>query len=209
MTRRPEERLDLYRGHRTALLTVCFLLLSYSGVADAHLREVGAGGFLTGLEHPISGLDHIVAMVAVGLWGTQLGRPYIWVLPVTFPLVMALGGFLGLIGIPLPGAELGIACSAILLGAAVLFELRLPMVIAAVLVGGFAIFHGYAHGTELPAGQSGLLFSLGFVMATGLLHGLGILIGLIHRWPWGRVALRAAGAGVLTCGGLFLWQSLA
>ena len=111
-----------------------------------------ATGFLTGFLHPISGLDHVLAMVAVGLWGAQLGAPAIWVLPVAFPLVMAFGGFLGLLGVPLPGVEFGIAASAILLGAAVMSERRPPLVIAAALVGCFAIFHGHAHGTELPPG---------------------------------------------------------
>ncbi len=105
-------------------------------------------GFLTGFRHPISGLDHVLAMVAVGLWGAQLGSPAIWVLPVAFPLVMAFGGMLGLLGVPILGIEYGIAASAILLGAAVMFEVRPPLAVAATLVGIFAIFHGYAHGTR-------------------------------------------------------------
>jgi urease accessory protein len=165
-------------------------------------------GFLTGLLHPVSGLDHVLAMVAVGLWGAQLGAPAIWLLPVTFPIAMALGGFLGLVGIPLPGVEVGIAASAILLGAALLTERRFPLYAAAALVGFFAIFHGHAHGTELPPGESGLLYSLGFVVATGCLHAIGIAIGVIHRWPAGRVALRVAGGGVGAAGVFFLWQAI-
>jgi len=176
--------------------------------AWAHTGQGQAAGFLTGLRHPISGLDHVLAMVAVGLWGAQLGAPAIWLLPVTFPLVMAFGGFLGLLGVPLPGVEVGIAVSAILLGAMVAREARPPLWLAASVVAFFAVFHGHAHGTELPAGQSGLLYSVGFVICTGCLHATGIAIGLVHRWGWGRVALRAAGVVVAAGGVFFLWRAL-
>jgi urease accessory protein len=176
--------------------------------ALAHVQPGEAGGFLTGFLHPISGLDHVIAMVAVGLWGAQLGAPAIWLLPVTFPMVMAMGGFLGLIGVPLPGVEFGIAASAILLGAAVMTERRPPLYAAAVLVGFFAIFHGHAHGTELPPGESGLLYSLGFVVATGCLHAIGIAIGAIHRWSAGQVVLRIAGGCVGLAGLIFFWQAI-
>ena len=194
------------------------LLARYSGVlavilfcteaAFAHVQKGEAAGFLSGLKHPISGLDHVLAMVAVGLWGAQLGSPAIWVLPVAFPMVMAFGGMLGLMGVPLPGIEYGIAASAILLGAAVMFELRPPLGVAAALVGFFAIFHGHAHGTELPPGQSGLLYSMGFVIATGCLHGVGIGIGTVHRWGWGQKFLRFAGTIVFTGGVFFLWKAV-
>lgn len=177
--------------------------------ASAHIQQGAAAGFLTGFLHPISGLDHVLAMVAVGLWGAQLGAPSIWVLPVAFPLVMAMGGMLGLMGVPLPGIEYGIAASAILLGAAVLFEVRVSLFVTALLVGVFAIFHGHAHGTELPPGQSALLYSMGFVIATGCLHALGIGIGAVHRWTWGQKLLRAAGAVVAVGGIFFMWKALA
>jgi urease accessory protein len=144
-------------------------------------------------------------MIAVGLWGAQLGPPALWLLPVTFPMVMAVGGFLGLMGVALPGVEIAIALSALLLGAMVATEARPPVLIAAVLVGFFAIFHGHAHGTELPAGESGLAYSIGFVVATGMLHGIGIAIGLVHRWPAGRIAMRVAGGAVAMAGVVFLW----
>jgi urease accessory protein len=187
-------------------LSVALLLATLPALA--HVQEGQAAGFLTGLAHPVSGLDHVLAMVAVGLWGAQLGVPAIWLLPVTFPLVMAFGGFLGLVGIPLPGVETGIALSALALGLAVATSWRPPLAIAALMVAAFAVFHGHAHGTELPAGQSGLTYSIGFVMATGLLHLAGISIGLIHRWPVGRVALRVLGAGVAVGGLFFLWRAL-
>jgi len=177
--------------------------------AWAHEQTGPVAGFVTGLLHPVSGLDHVLAMVAVGLWGAQLGAPAIWLLPVTFPLVMAFGGFLGLLGIPLPGVEVGIAASAILLGAMVATESRPALWLAAVLVALFAVFHGHAHGTELPAGESGLLYSLGFVVATGCLHAAGIALGLIHRWRSGRIVLRGAGAAVGVAGFVFLWRVLA
>jgi len=167
--------------------------------AWAHVGSGEAGGFVTGLQHPISGLDHVIAMLAVGLWGAQLGNPALWLLPVVFPMMMAGGGCLGLLGIPLPGVEVGIAVSAIVLGLMVLAEARLKIYLAMVIVAFFASFHGHAHGTELPAGQSGLLYSIGFVAATGCLHAVGIAIGLIHRWQVGRLALR--GAGSIVCGG--------
>src|SRR5262245_28593736 len=193
---------------RHCAIVIAYAAAMFTGLnAAGHAERGEAAGFLAGFAHPISGLDHVLAMVAVGLWGAQLGAPALWVLPVAFPLVMAFGGLLGLLGVPLPGIELGIATSAVLLGAAVLFELRPPLVLAALLVGFFAIFHGHAHGSELPAGQDALLYSVGFVVATGCLHALGIGIGTIHRFGWGRTLLRVAGAGV-TCGGLFfLWRA--
>jgi len=196
------------RAYRAIFPGVVLVLAALAAPAQAHVEGGQAAGLLAGLLHPVSGLDHVLAMVAVGLWGAQLGVPAIWLLPVTFPIVMALGGLLGLLGVPLPGVEIGIAASALLLGAAVMTERRLPLYAAAALVGCFAIFHGHAHGTELPPGQSGLLYSLGFVVATGCLHAVGIAIGAIHRWPAGRVALRVAGGGVGLAGVFFLWRAV-
>lgn len=190
---------------RLALVIASLLLAS---PAWAHAQQGQAAGFLSGLRHPVSGLDHVLAMVAVGLWGAQLGPPAIWLLPVTFPLVMACGGFLALLGVPIPGVEIGVALSAVLLGSMVASEARPRLGPAAALVGFFAIFHGHAHGTELPSGQNGLLYSVGFVVATGCLHALGIAIGLIHRWSWGRTALRFAGGAVAAAGVFFLWRAL-
>lgn len=176
--------------------------------ALAHVEQGQAQGFVTGLRHPISGLDHVLAMIAVGLWGAQLGRPAVYLLPVTFPMVMAVGGFLGLIGVPLPGVEVGIALSMLALGTLVATEARPPVAVAAAVVGLFGIFHGHAHGTELPPGQSGLTYSIGFVAATGTLHAVGIAIGLVHRWPAGRQALRVAGAAIAVAGLYFLVGAL-
>jgi len=199
-------KLDASRRARTVV--VAGIAALGASPAWAHAQQGQAAGFLSGLRHPVSGLDHVLAMVAVGLWGAQLGAPAIWLLPVTFPMVMAFGGFLGLLGVLLPGVEIGIAASAVLLGSMVAKEARPPLWSAAALVGFFAIFHGYAHGTELPPGQSGLTYSVGFVIATGCLHATGIAIGSIHRWGWGRVALRVAGAAVAAAGVFFLLRAL-
>ena len=177
--------------------------------AFAHDSGGEAQGLVSGFLHPISGFDHVLAMVAVGLWGAQLRSPAVWVLPVVFPLIMAVGGFLGLIGVPLPGVEIGIATSAIVLGILVAVEARPPLWIAGVIVAVFAIFHGYAHGAELPEGGNAALYSVGFVISTGLLHGVGILIGLVHRWSSGKIILRVLGALVAIGGGYFLSQALA
>lgn len=194
---------------RAKWIALLFALTFWTQAALAHPVKGQAVGFLTGFLHPISGLDHVVAMIAVGLWGAQLGAPAIWLLPVAFPIVMAFGGMLGLMGVPLPGTEIGIAASAIMLGALVMLEIRPPLAAAAVVVSFFAIFHGHAHGSELPAGQSALLFSIGFVIATGCLHGVGISIGLIHKWLWGQRALRVAGGGVAAAGLFFMWKAFA
>jgi urease accessory protein len=179
------------------------------GPAEAHVGEAAAGGFFSGFSHPISGLDHVLAMVAVGIWGAQLGAPALWLLPVMFPLVMAFGGFLGLVGVPLPGVEMAIALSALVLGTAVVLQARPPLAAALFIVCAFAIFHGHAHGTELPPGESGLLYSVGFVVGTGCLHLVGIGLGVACRWDWGRRALQGAGAAVALGGVLFLWRAMA
>ena len=197
------------RFRSVAVRAIAAVLAIAPALALAHEETGQAAGFLSGLAHPVSGLDHVLAMIAVGLWGAVLGPPAIWVLPVAFPLVMALGGLMGLLGIPLPGVEIGIAVSAIVLGAMVLAELRPPLWLAAAIVAFFAVFHGHAHGRELPAGTSALLYSLGFVVATGLLHAVGILLGLAHRSAAGRRAVRVAGGGVALAGLFFLWRAIA
>jgi urease accessory protein len=177
--------------------------------AWGHVEAGQAGGFLSGLSHPVSGLDHVLAMVAVGLWGAQLGMPALVALPLAFPMLMACGGMLGLLGMPLPGVEIGIALSALVLGALVLGQIRLPLFAAIGVVACFAVFHGHAHGTELEPGQNAMLYSLGFVIATGMLHAVGIAIGLINRWGLGRKLLRGAGAVVMAGGLYFLWGAVA
>ncbi|MEY2686820.1 MAG: hypothetical protein RL375_1018 [Pseudomonadota bacterium] len=187
-----------------AAITTLLLLLA-SGNALAHAgAETLVGGFWSGFMHPVLGWDHVIAMIAVGLWGAFLGTPAIWLLPVVFPTVMALGGALGVAGVALPGVEVGIALSAIVLGAMIALAARPPLWIASVIVGAFAVFHGHAHGTELPQAANALAFSAGFVIATGLLHLSGIAFGLTVKWPAGRVAVRVAGGAISAAGVGFL-----
>ena len=173
--------------------------------ALAHTGSV-TGGFIGGFAHPLLGPDHVAAMVAVGLWGAFLGAPAIYLLPVVFPLVMAMGGVLGIIGVPLPATEPAIAVSAIVLGLMVALAAAPPLRLAAVVVGAFAIFHGYAHGAELPAGTDAVAYSVGFVVATGLLHLMGISLGLATRWPAGKIGVRSAGVAIACAGLVFLWR---
>jgi urease accessory protein len=195
-----QERRESLTG--MALLIFASALLAPATVL-AHNPAGVAGGFASGFMHPLTGIDHILAMVAVGIWGAQLGAPAIWALPVAFPLVMSVGGAMGVRGVPLMGVEIGIAASALLLGLMIFSEARPPLVAAALLVGFFAIFHGYAHGTELPHAANPLAYGAGFVIATGMLHVSGIGLGLVHRWQKGARALRLVGAGI-SLAGLFL-----
>ncbi len=193
------------------LLRTMALLVLIMAAAPACAHTVdgsAAGGFLGGFAHPLFGLDHIVAMVAVGLWGAFLGAPAIWLLPIVFPLVMALGGAIAILGVPVPAVEVGIALSAVTLGAMIALAARPPLVIAALIVGAFAIFHGHAHGAELPPGTDAVAFSVGFVAATGLLHLSGIALGLLAHWPAGRIAVRVAGIGIALVGAAFLSKAL-
>lgn len=188
-------------GNRNAILASSLLMIA--GSAQAH-TGADANGLTAGLLHPITGADHVVAMVAVGLWGGVLGAPAIWLLPVVFPLVMAVGGAAGVAGVALPGVEVGIALSGVVLGLMVLLSVKPPLWVAAVLVGMFAIFHGHAHGAELPQAANPVIYAVGFVLATGMLHLLGIGLGQIGKWPAGRMMVRAAGAAIALAGGAFL-----
>lgn len=194
----------------TAMMRTLFplVLVAVATPALAHSQNGVAIDFWGGFTHPIFGPDHVIAMVAVGLWGAFLGQPAIWLLPVVFPLVMAAGGALGVAGVPLPGVETGIAISAIMLGGMVAFAAKPPLWIAAVLVGAFAIFHGHAHGAELPIGADAVAFSMGFVIATGTLHLGGIAFGGLSYWPAGRLAVRAAGGVISLLGFAYLGKVL-
>jgi urease accessory protein len=180
------------------------ILALTAGVVSAHEGGGITGGFISGFAHPVNGWDHVIAMVAVGLWGAFLGTPAIWLLPVVFPLIMAFGGVLGVMGVPVPAVETGIAVSAIVLGGMVALAMRPPLWVSAILVGVFAVFHGHAHGTELPNAAGPLAYSVGFVVATGLLHLSGIAFGLVVRWPLGRIAVQAGGGVIAMVGIGFL-----
>ena len=172
------------------------------GGAVAHIIQGQAGGFGPGFEHPLTGPDHFLAMFAVGVWGAQMGGRAVWALPVTFPLIMAVGGLAGMLGLPLPHVELGIALSILALGSAIAFGWRPVEAIALILIGAFAICHGYAHGVELPNSADPADYAAGFVIATGLIHLLGVGIGLALNKPMEGRLSRALGA-VIAAGGVY------
>jgi len=186
-----------------SFLALCLLL---PGLAFGHVESgvAGDGGFVSGLTHPVTGLDHVVAMVAVGLWGAVLGAPAIWILPIAFPLIMTVGAVLGILGLPLPAIDLGIALSAIVLGGMVAANARPPLAVAFLFIACFAIYHGYPHGVALPDFGVPILYAAGFVVATGLLHLAGIAFGRFYRGPTGMTAVRAMGAAIAAVGGYFL-----
>jgi urease accessory protein len=189
-------------------LPVAITALTLAPPAFAHEQIGVAGGLIGGLLHPLTGTDHLIAMVAVGIWGAQLGAPAIWMLPITFPLVMAVGGVLAILHVPLPMPEIMIALSAFALGAAVAMRLQLPFAAAAAVVAVFAVFHGYAHGLELPKSANPMAYGVGFVVSTGLLHLCGITIGTLTRWPAGERLIQGLGVVIALLGGYFLAQSL-
>jgi urease accessory protein len=182
-------------------LTAGTMGLAASAPAFAHSGTGLAGGFSAGFLHPLSGPDHLLAMVSVGLWGAFLGRPLIAALPVVFPTVMAFGALLGMAGTPMPPIEIGVALSVLILGSLIAFGVRAPVWAACLTVGVFAIFHGYAHGRELPSAADPVGYSAGFVLSTGLLHVAGIGIGAITDRPMGRVVARSLG-GLIGLAGL-------
>lgn len=191
-----------YRGATFMAFIAASAFLSGAGLAEAHITQDGAGGFLHGFEHPLSGLDHLMAMFCVGLWGAQMGGRSVWGLPIAFPLIMVVGGLMGIAGLPLPVVESGIALSIVVLGAAIAFVWRPPEWVALAIIGVFAIFHGYAHGAELPAASDPADFAIGFVIATGLIHLFGVAVGLaFQRVREGQLS-RALG-GLIGIGGLY------
>lgn len=172
-------------------------------LAFAHTGAGHTAGFLHGFEHPLFGIDHVLAMVTVGIFAWQLGGRALWLVPLTFVLVMAIGGGLGVAGVDVPFVELGIALSVVVLGAVVAFGVKAPLAVAMGLVGLFAIFHGHAHGTEMPLDASGLTYGLGFMLGTALLHLTGLAAGyaigaLGNRY--GNAIVRGSGAVIALAG---------
>jgi urease accessory protein len=166
------------------------------------------GGFASGFLHPLSGFDHLLAMVSVGLWGAFLGRPLIYVLPVVFPAMMVAGAILGMFAVPLPPVEIGIALSVLVLGGCIAWPIKAPVWAASLVVALFAIFHGYSHGKELPSAADPVSYSAGFVLATGLLHVAGICLGFLNDRPGGVVATRSVGGVIAVLGVWFLYQAI-
>jgi urease accessory protein len=186
----------------TVLALVLALITAPTGGAFAHIIADSAGGFGQGFEHPLTGADHFLAMFAVGIWGAQMGGRAVWALPVTFPLIMAAGGLAGMLGLPLPHVELGIALSILALGAAITFAWRPLEIVALLLIGIFAVFHGYAHGVELPSAADPADYAAGFVIATGMIHLLGVGVGLALGRPFGGRLARTLG-GAIAAGGVY------
>jgi len=182
-----------------ALPLLLFVLLP--SLAQAHPGPPGhTHGFANGILHPLTGLDHICAMVAVGLWAAQRGGRALWLVPLTFVSVMIIGGILGMGGAGIPYVEQGIAASVLVLGILIAAAIRLPVATSMAIVGLFAIFHGYAHGAEMPATASGLEYGAGFVIATASLHLAGVGIGLMAQ-RFGSIKLvRYAGGAIVACG---------
>lgn len=173
-------------------------------LAQAHPGHGPANSFASGFGHPLQGLDHLLAMIAVGLWAAQLGGRSIWAVPATFVGVMSIGGMLGMMGMPLPMVEAGILTSVLVLGILIAAAARLPLAVSMAVVGLFALFHGHAHGTEIPMAASGLVYGIGFVLATAALHGCGIALGLLAQKRLAAPALRYAGAAIAVTG-VCLW----
>jgi len=174
--------------------------LVFAHTGSGHAFNAEASSFIHGLAHPASGLDHVCAMLAVGLWAAQMGGRAAWAVPLSFVSAMALGGILPMLGISLLFVEQGIVLSVLLLGVLIAASVRLPPWLSSGVVGLFALWHGHAHIAEMPALASGLYYSLGFVMATVLLHLAGIASGLCLQRMVRSCAVRFAGAGVALCG---------
>lgn len=205
---RPGGRASPLRTWRSFAIALAACVVAQ--VAQAHSESAAGGGFIRGFQHPFNGGDHLLAMVAVGIWGAVLGAPLLWLLPVTFPMLMVVGAVSALAGITLPAIEPGIAVSVMVLGGAIAAFWRAPLPVAMAVVGFFGFLHGFAHGRELPQAASPAAYATGFVLASGLLHGTGIAIGLVRGLPRGDLALRVVGAAIALAGTWMLvarfWQ---
>lgn len=176
--------------------------LALAAPAEAHTGFGIAGGLGAGFAHPLFGLDHLLAMISVGALGAVIGGVALWALPATFMGVMVAGGLLALAGIALPGVELGIAASLVVFGALLAARIGMPVMVSVAIVAVFALFHGHAHGNEVPEMASPVAYVLGFIVATGLLHLVGIgLAQAFKRIPrWSDLSVRVAGGAVAACG---------
>ena len=180
------------------------VLVLFAGLLLPNLvlaHELMQGGFISGLSHPVLGFDHLLAMVSVGILSAQMGGRAIWSVPAVFVSIMLIGGLLGIQGVPLFSVELGIAFSVFALGIALVAEKKAPPMLAMLLVGLFAVFHGHAHGTEMPHLAHPVLYALGFFVGTTSLHVIGVLIGVFsNKTNFGEQLLRYVGAGIAGIG---------
>ena len=181
------------------LITSFLLFILFSALAHAH--TVGGTGFLAGLAHPVLGFDHFLAMVSVGIWSAQLGGRFIWSVPTTFVSFMIIGAIMGMMGIDLPLIEVGIAISVMLLGIAIAGEKFFSPKIGSLFVAIFGIFHGHAHGVEMPTIANPYLYALGFVLGTSFIHLLGVFLGIMaQKSNKSASCLRYIGAGIAGIG---------
>lgn len=179
------------------------LALLFPTLALAHVGVGTTSELMAGVMHPLTGMDHLAAMVAVGLWAAQLGGRALWVIPMAFVGLMSLSAALSIGGSSIPWPELGISASVMVLGLLIATGTRVPAAAGGLLVGLFAVFHGHAHGAEMPATASGLAYGVGFVAATISLHACGIVLGLMARRFNAEHLARYAG-GVTAAFGLYL-----
>jgi urease accessory protein len=184
----------------SAALTALMVIATGAAPALAHTGLEHATSFSSGFLHPLTGPDHVLAMVAVGLWAGVNGGRAVWAWPVAFVSLMLVGGALGMMDVTLPMVEPGILASVIVLGLLVLTAAHVPVVVGALLVGAFAILHGYAHGAELPTEAAAISYSAGFALATALLHAAGLGIAFLSAREGSRLLVRAAGGLVAACG---------
>jgi urease accessory protein len=185
------------RFARLALAACLFMPL----LGHAHTGVGSPSGFLSGIVHPIGGSDHLLAMVAIGVWAAQMGRRYIWAVPLAFVSATALGGMLGVLGISAPLGEQGIVVTLLALGILIAAAIRLPLAASVAIAGAFAVFHGHAHGAGMPEDASWIVYGIGFALATAVLHGIGIGFGLLmQRISWPEI-IRTTGAAIAVFGG--------
>jgi urease accessory protein len=189
------------KNRLATLLVLSLTMLAYIPTAGAHSMRTEGTGFIIGLAHPFMGLDHLLAMIAVGIWAAQIGGSAVWRLPLSFIAMMAIAALFGASGYGLPTLEPMIAGSVVLLGLMVVFAIRLPVNLSMLLVGLFAVFHGYAHGLEMPQASSAFLYGSGFVLATALLHLIGIGLGKV---AYRQHLLSRLSGTIITVTGLYL-----
>jgi urease accessory protein len=192
---------------RAAVTTFIAFLVFAPAAVLAHTGHDDASGLAHGFIHPVTGIDHVLAMIAVGVLAAQYGGRALWLVPLSFLAAMAIAGVIGMAGIVIPVAEVGIGVSVVVLGLAIAFQLRPPTLISMAVVGFFALFHGYAHGAELPDGITGLSFALGFLFATALLHGTGVGLRLFMQRQASSRRLIQAGGGAMAVVGIAVLAS--
>ena len=193
---------------RAAVTTFVIFFIFAPAAALAHPGHDGAGGLVHGFFHPVTGIDHVLAMIAVGVLAAQYGGRALWLVPMSFLVAMAVAGAIGMAGIPVQIVEAGIGLSVVVLGLMIAFQIKPPTLVAMVVVGFFALFHGYAHGSEMPNGLAGLSFAAGFLVATALLLSAGVGLGLLLQRRTSSRRLIQAGGGAMALVGIAVLASV-